>query len=80
MLPGADRDEAQRYRSEVLRRLSETTLQDPDTGARVPLAVTIGLSCYPSEAETIVQLIKLADSAMYAQRRQRRQGRRRKAA
>jgi PAS domain S-box-containing protein/diguanylate cyclase (GGDEF)-like protein len=71
ILPGADRVAAERYRREVLANLEEVDLQDPDTGARVPAAVSVGFSIYPAEAERIEDLIKLADSAMYAWRRQR---------
>ena len=46
-------------------------MRDPDTGARVPVAVSVGFAIYPAEAERIEDLIKLADSAMYAWRRQR---------
>jgi diguanylate cyclase (GGDEF)-like protein/PAS domain S-box-containing protein len=71
VLPGADRDDAERYRGEVLAALAQTKLNDPDTRAQVPLAASIGFAIYPEEAATIVDLIKLADSAMYAHRRQR---------
>jgi diguanylate cyclase (GGDEF)-like protein/PAS domain S-box-containing protein len=71
VLPGAGREEAERYREEVRAALSATKITDPDTRAQVPLSVTIGIAIYPEEAETIVDLIKLADSAMYAQRRER---------
>jgi diguanylate cyclase (GGDEF)-like protein/PAS domain S-box-containing protein len=71
ILPGADREAAERYRQQVLRTLAEQRLDDPDTQAHVPLSATIGMSIYPDEAETIVDLIKLADSAMYGQRRDR---------
>jgi HD-GYP domain-containing protein (c-di-GMP phosphodiesterase class II) len=46
-------------------------LRDPDSEARVPVAVSVGFAIYPAEAERIEDLIKLADSAMYAWRRQR---------
>ncbi len=71
ILPGADREAAERYRQDVLASLEDAQLQDPDTGARVPVAVSVGFAIYPAEAERIEDLIKLADSAMYAWRRQR---------
>jgi diguanylate cyclase (GGDEF)-like protein/PAS domain S-box-containing protein len=71
ILPGADRETAKRYRQDVLSSLEDVDLQDPDTGARVPVAVSVGFAVYPAEAERIEDLIKLADSAMYAWRRQR---------
>ncbi len=71
VLPGAAREDAERYRQHVIGTLAETRLDDPDTQAHVPLSATIGIAIYPEEAETIVDLIKLADSAMYGQRRER---------
>jgi diguanylate cyclase (GGDEF)-like protein/PAS domain S-box-containing protein len=71
ILPGADREAAESYRQQVLAGLEDVNLQDPDTGARVPVAVSVGFAIYPAEAERIEDLIKLADSAMYAWRRQR---------
>jgi PAS domain S-box-containing protein/diguanylate cyclase (GGDEF)-like protein len=71
ILPGADREAAESYRQQVLASLGDVNLQDPDTGARVPVAVAVGFAIYPAEAERIEDLIKLADSAMYAWRRQR---------
>lgn len=71
VLPGASREDAERYRQHVIATLAETRLDDPDTQAHVPVSATIGIAIYPEEAETIVDLIKLADSAMYGQRRER---------
>jgi PAS domain S-box-containing protein/diguanylate cyclase (GGDEF)-like protein len=71
ILPGADREAAESYRQDVLASLEDVELQDPDTRARVPVAVSVGFAIYPAEAERIEDLIKLADSAMYAWRRQR---------
>ncbi len=71
ILPGADRDAAERYRDAVLGAVEDTSLTDPETGASVPVAVGFGLVTYPTEAERIEDLIKLADSAMYATKRQR---------
>ena len=71
ILPGADREAAESYRQDVLASLEDVELQDPDSEARVPVAVSVGFAIYPAEAERIEDLIKLADSAMYAWRRQR---------
>jgi diguanylate cyclase (GGDEF)-like protein len=71
LLPGADGDAAERYRQEVLAALAEANLHDPESGARVPVVVSIGLATYPTEAGRLEELIKAADSAMYAWRRQR---------
>jgi diguanylate cyclase (GGDEF)-like protein/PAS domain S-box-containing protein len=71
ILPNADREAAEGYRQDVLASLEDVDLRDPDTRARVPVAVSVGFAIYPAEAERIEDLIKLADSAMYAWRRQR---------
>ncbi len=71
LLPGADRDAAERYRENVLAELAKVDLRDPETGALVPVAVSVGLAVYPTEAGRLEELIRAADSAMYAWRRQR---------
>jgi len=71
ILPGADRDAAERYRDAVLSALAGTDLRDPESGASVAIAVSVGLAIYPTEAGRVEELIKLADSEMYAARRQR---------
>lgn len=71
ILPGADLAAAERYREHVSAKLAETTLTDPRTGAPVPVLASIGLAVYPDEAETVVELIKLSDIAMYSMRRHR---------
>lgn len=71
LLPGADRAAGERYREEVLDALADVELRDPETGARVPVVASIGLASYPTEAGRLEELIKAADSAMYAWRRQR---------
>jgi diguanylate cyclase (GGDEF)-like protein/PAS domain S-box-containing protein len=71
ILPNADREAAESYHQDVLASLEDVDLRDPDTGARVPAAVSVGFAIYPAEAERIEDLIKLADSAMYSWRRQR---------
>jgi diguanylate cyclase (GGDEF)-like protein/PAS domain S-box-containing protein len=70
LLPGADRGAAERYRQGVLAALADVDLRDPETGARVAIVVSVGLAIYPTEAGRIEDLIKLADGAMYAWRRQ----------
>jgi diguanylate cyclase (GGDEF)-like protein/PAS domain S-box-containing protein len=74
VLPGADRDAAERYRDEVLQALAASDLTDPQSGAPIPVVASIGLAIYPEEAEAVGDLIRLSDSAMYASRRQRSTG------
>jgi diguanylate cyclase (GGDEF)-like protein len=71
VLPNADRAAGERYREAAIAALADCRLIDPDTGARVPLVMSLGLAIYPEEAQAVDDLIKLSDSAMYAQRRQR---------
>jgi HD-GYP domain-containing protein (c-di-GMP phosphodiesterase class II) len=71
ILPGADRAAAERYRDAVLAALADAGLRDPATGAGVPVAVSIGLAVYPTDAAKIEELLERADSEMYAAKRQR---------
>jgi diguanylate cyclase (GGDEF)-like protein/PAS domain S-box-containing protein len=74
VLPGADRLAAERYCEAVLDELSRTGLSHPETGAKVTIAASLGLAIFPEEAETVADLIRLSDDAMYASRRQRPMG------
>lgn len=71
ILPGGDREDAKRYREEVLDALAGTSLRDPESGSSVPVAVSVGTAVYPHQADRVEDLLRLADSAMYASRRQR---------
>ena len=71
ILPGANRQEAERYRAAVVETLASAGLTDPEMKAKVPVAVSIGLATYPTEAARVEELIRLADSEMYAAKRQR---------
>ena len=71
ILPGANREEAGRYRREVLRVMASSDLTEPESGARVPVMASIGLATYPEDAHTFVDLVKMSDNAMYAEKRRR---------
>ena len=73
VLPGAGRAEAETYRKDVLAALDAVGLHDQTTGARIPVFVSIGIAICPIEANRIEELIQLADSGMYAEKRQRRE-------
>lgn len=75
ILPGAGRAEAERYRAAVAERLHEARVTDSESGAVIPVTVATGIAVYPEEAETADDLVRLADSAMYATKRQRTLGR-----
>ncbi len=74
ILRDTDRVRADVYRRAVLDTLAAARLTDPLTGSPLPVVVSIGLAVYPGEADTIDDLIRLSDSAMYASRRQRPAG------
>ena len=71
ILPGADRAMAEEYRDDVLDVIAATQITDPESSARVPMNVSIGIAIYPEEAETVADLIRLSDEAMYAAKRER---------
>jgi diguanylate cyclase (GGDEF)-like protein len=71
IVPGATRAKAERYRDEILEALAKTDLRDPVADTTVPVSASIGLAIYPEEAETVEDLIKLSDSAMYAKKQER---------
>lgn len=71
LLVGAGREEAERYRTNVVAALEEATLVDAETATRVPLIASVGIAIYPEEATTVEDLIKASDSAMYVVKRQR---------
>jgi diguanylate cyclase (GGDEF)-like protein/PAS domain S-box-containing protein len=73
ILHGAGRAEAERYEKKVVDSLDLIGMRDPQTGARVPVHVSIGTAIYPIEAGRIEELIELADSAMYAAKRRQRE-------
>ncbi len=71
ILPGTDREAAERYRDAVLDVLPKTRIEGSDANVRVPVVASIGLAVYPDEAERIEDLIRLADTAMYTAKRQK---------
>ncbi len=75
ILPGAGRAAAEQYRARVTERLRDARVTDSESGAVLPVTVAAGIAVYPEEAETAEDLVRLADSAMYAAKRQRTLGR-----
>ncbi|MGD0766240.1 MAG: PAS domain S-box protein, partial [Dehalococcoidia bacterium] len=71
ILPGADRNAAERYRKDATEALAHATITDPQTGASVAAEASIGLAIYPEDGATLIDLIKISDAAMYAAKRQR---------
>ncbi len=66
----AGRAEAERYEKSILASLSRVIIQEPQTGARIPVHISTGTAIYPIEAARVEELIDLADSAVYASKRQ----------
>jgi diguanylate cyclase (GGDEF)-like protein/PAS domain S-box-containing protein len=71
IMPGADRDAAERYRRDVLRSLARTRIRDSKSGASIPVVISLGVAISPIEANRIEDLINLADGGMYETKRQR---------
>jgi diguanylate cyclase (GGDEF)-like protein/PAS domain S-box-containing protein len=71
ILPGADAQAAERYRSECTDALAHSTVTDPQTGAGVPVQASIGIALFPKDARTLAGLIDAADSGMYTAKRRR---------
>ncbi|MGB2694251.1 MAG: HD domain-containing phosphohydrolase [Dehalococcoidia bacterium] len=69
LLPGAERPEAEAHQGAVLEWLAAHPVYHAESGVRVPVSTTMGIAIYPAEAERLEDLIRLADSAMYASRR-----------
>jgi diguanylate cyclase (GGDEF)-like protein/putative nucleotidyltransferase with HDIG domain len=75
VLPGVDRDQAERYREVVQGVLAAVQLTSPEGVVDVPVVASMGLATYPEEGHTSEELLKLADNAMYAERRRPAPGR-----
>jgi diguanylate cyclase (GGDEF)-like protein len=71
ILPGANRRKAERYRREAVRVMAGTDLIEPESGVKVAAMASIGLAIFPQDALTLVDLVEMSDSAMYAEKRRR---------
>jgi diguanylate cyclase (GGDEF)-like protein/putative nucleotidyltransferase with HDIG domain len=72
VLPGASRADALGYCKEVGEALDSMTVRDGGTGSHVPVNASLGLAIFPDEAHSIEDAVRLADDAMYAEKRERR--------
>jgi diguanylate cyclase (GGDEF)-like protein/PAS domain S-box-containing protein len=75
VLPGADRGAAESYLERVGRSLTRGPTKRVSSTRVVP-AASIGFAAYPGDARTIIDLMRVADRAMYAEKRRRRAERR----
>ncbi len=66
LLPDARRSQAQAYLDGVLTAARGVRVTDDQTGAQVQFAMSAGISVFPDEALAIIDLIRIADAAMYA--------------
>lgn len=71
VLPGADRDAAERYVAEVRDNLDRASIIEELSQATIPIRASFGVAIYPEEAGTVADLVKLSDSAMYISKRRR---------
>jgi len=71
VLAGADRGLANAYAGRAASDIAENKVTDEETSATIRVPASIGIAVFPGEAATLVDLIKAADSAMYAAKRNR---------
>jgi diguanylate cyclase (GGDEF)-like protein len=71
LLPGANRERAERYKQEVVKALQACEVIDEASGTIIPVGASIGIAIYPEDAASVTPLIELADSGMYAEKRSR---------
>lgn len=71
LLASATRADAERYVDAVNARLAASVLLHEESGARITATASLGIAMFPDEAETVPDLIRLADGAMYTTKRQR---------
>ena len=71
VLPAADRARAEKYVVRATEDIREAKVIDDATSATIRLPVSMGVAVYPEEAVTLVDLIRAADSAMYAAKSKR---------
>ena len=71
-LLAADESEARSYKDAVDARLRDAHVIDPESGARVPVVASVGISLYPDDAATLAALIERADERMYEEKKLRR--------
>jgi diguanylate cyclase (GGDEF)-like protein len=74
VLPGMTRPEAQRYCHAVNERLSRARVTDSASACPIPVSVSMGLTVWPAEVRSVDDAIRVADEAMYAEKRERLAG------
>lgn len=72
VLPAVSRADAETYCQDALRQLQAAVVMDAATGSRIPVIASLGLAMFPDEAASIEDAIRVADDAMYAEKRERK--------
>jgi diguanylate cyclase (GGDEF)-like protein len=65
ILPEADGAEAERIGERVQAGLADSYVEGESKDGCVPVRVSMGIACYPSDATVMHELVALADSALY---------------
>jgi diguanylate cyclase (GGDEF)-like protein/PAS domain S-box-containing protein len=71
ILPGAGREKGESYLEAATAALRAAQVRDEQTLAAIQVQASIGISVYPTEGAAVHALIELADTRMYAAKRQR---------
>jgi putative two-component system response regulator len=66
VLPNMHRARAQRYVDDITARAAELRIRDDVTFMEIRCSLSVGLALFPDEATDISDLIRAADTAMYA--------------
>jgi len=69
ILPETSRDEAQRVGHRIVSLLAEHPFRLTDSVQQEPLEVSIGVACYPDDTTISLELVALADAALYNAKR-----------
>jgi diguanylate cyclase (GGDEF)-like protein len=69
LLPSTDRPAALAMAMRLLERLRERPFRLRETGALIPVSVSIGVATAPSDATTAAELLQASDRALFAAKR-----------
>lgn len=70
VLTGCGPEEASRRRAELKQAISDIEFALPN-GTLLPLAVSVGMAIFPDDGDTLENLLEVADSRMYGEKRGR---------
>lgn len=75
VLPGVSTDEAQKTAERIRSGIDEYSATVNLNNGTTPLGVSVGVACYPDDADDLEALLAKADERMYADKRSRKQSR-----